>query len=218
MAVLLTDLDGTLTAGSTWRGFRSYYEQHHSRWRYRLFFYRWMPRYLLIKAGLLSDRIAKVDWIEDEITLMRGTAPAAMDQVADWILERQTWPGRRQDVLAEIEERRSAGARVLVVTGAYQPLADAFASKIGGQAIGTPLNYQDGQLVGLGGPVNAYEQKEHNIRALVGDEPILAAYGDSTSDLAMLELAAEPVAVYPNPALAQIAADRGWRIVGQRSQ
>ena len=39
------------------------------------------------------------------------------------------------------------------------------------------------------------------------------AYSDSVSDLPMLRLVGNPVAVNPDAELARIAADRGWRVL-----
>ena len=49
---------------------------------------------------------------------------------------------------------------------------------------------------------------EHEI-----DLPESWAYSDSASDLPMLRLVGNPVAVNPDPELARIAADRGWRVL-----
>ena len=38
-------------------------------------------------------------------------------------------------------------------------------------------------------------------------------YSDSTNDLPLLELVSHPVATNPAPALAKIAAERGWTVL-----
>lgn len=47
----------------------------------------------------------------------------------------------------------------------------------------------------------------------LGDFAGVSVYSDSTNDLPLLELATEPVATNPGPALEAIAAGRGWRIL-----
>ena len=54
MDVIITDLEGTLTTGSSWRGFRRYFKQHYSALAYNLFFIRFLARFPLMKLGLLS--------------------------------------------------------------------------------------------------------------------------------------------------------------------
>ncbi|MEA3349935.1 MAG: hypothetical protein U9Q82_04875 [Chloroflexota bacterium] len=38
MTLVVSDLDGTLTTGSSWRGLRRYFTKHYSAWAYNLFF------------------------------------------------------------------------------------------------------------------------------------------------------------------------------------
>ena len=45
------------------------------------------------------------------------------------------------------------------------------------------------------------------------DARIVAAYGDTLSDLPMMEMSEQPVAVYPDAKLRRVAEERGWRIV-----
>ncbi len=54
MNLILTDLEGTLTTGSSWRGYRTYFKGHYSARKYNLFFARFLPRFPLMKMGLLN--------------------------------------------------------------------------------------------------------------------------------------------------------------------
>ena len=100
-----------------------------------------------------------------------------------------------------------------MVSGAYQPIVEAFARKIDAKAIGTGLRYEDGRLNGIDPPVNSYQHKAEKVRALYPDFHIVAAYGDMLSDLAMLEMSDVPVAVYPEAKLRRVAEKRGWRVM-----
>ncbi len=51
---------------------------------------------------------------------------------------------------------------------------------------------------------------------MLAGRPLIVAYGDTRSDIPMLSLAQEAVAVYPDPQLRQVALDRGWRILEER--
>jgi phosphoserine phosphatase len=46
-----------------------------------------------------------------------------------------------------------------------------------------------------------------------GDFDRVTVYSDSTNDLPLLEWCTHPVATNPGPALAAIAADRGWPVL-----
>jgi len=130
MNVIVTDLEGTLTTGSSWRGFRSYFKQHYSGLSYDLFFSRFMLRFPLMKLGLINRQKTITAWLQAEIGLMRGLPTSEITAMAEWVVFNEMWPKCRQDVLLEIEKKRLSGAQVVVVSGAYQPIVEAFARKI----------------------------------------------------------------------------------------
>lgn len=213
MNVIVTDLEGTLTTGSSWRGFRSYFPQHYSVLSYNLFFTRFLLRFPLMKMGLLNRQKTMTAWLKAEIRLMRGLPASAVNAMAEWVVFNEMWPKCRQDMLLELEKKRLSGAQIVVVSGAYQPIVEAFARKIEAQAIGTQLVYENSRLSGIELPVNSYQHKAEKVRAVFPDSRIVAAYGDTLSDLPMLEMSKQPVAVYPDKKLLRVAVERGWRII-----
>lgn len=100
-----------------------------------------------------------------------------------------------------------------MVSGAYQPIVEAFARKIEARAIGTQLIYEDRRLSELELPVNSYQRKAEKVSALFPSARIEAAYGDTLSDLPMLEMSKQPVAVYPDKKLLRVAEKQGWRVI-----
>jgi len=70
---------------------------------------------------------------------------------------------------------------------------------------GTP-SYRDGKVV------RVHEWLAARGEALEAFERI-TVYSDSVNDLPLLELATDPVATNPTPALAAVAGERGWRIL-----
>lgn len=133
------------------------------------------------------------------------------------MVENALWPARREDVLRELRAHQEAGRQVLLVSGTFQPVLEAFAAKLGAEALGTPLALADGKLTGrLAAPVNVGATKAARLRAALGGAHLVAAYGDTEADRSMLELADAPVAVYPDEALLALAKVRGWRVLGRR--
>ena len=215
MSLVVSDLEGTLTAGASWRGIRAYFQEFRSRWTYDRFLLGWLPRYLLVKVGLLNRKKAMDAWMQGEIKLLHGERRQAIKIMAEWVVVNQMWPKRRERVLARLENHRRKGAQIVIVSGAYQPIVEAFARRIGDvSAIGSKLIYEDGRLSGLAMPINSYQQKAENIRTLCDDAPIIAAYGDTISDLPMLEMSQHPIAVYPDDDLRRVAESKGWYILG----
>jgi phosphoserine phosphatase len=215
MSLIVSDLEGTLTAGASWRGIRAYFQEFRSRWDYDRFLLGWLPRYLLVKVGLLNRKKAMDAWMKGEIKLLHGERRQAINMMAEWVVVNHMWPQRRMDILSRLENHRRKGDHIAIVSGAYQPIVEAFARRIGEvSAIGSKLVYEDGRLSGLALPINSYHQKAENVRSLCGDEPVLAAYGDTISDLPMLEMSENPMATYPDDDLRRVAESKGWYIVG----
>jgi len=213
MHIIVTDLDGTLTTGSSWQGFRNYFKKTYSALAYNMFFIRFLPHFPLMKLGLLDQKNTMTAWLQGEIGLMRGLPMSEVNAMAEWVVFNELWPKGRVDVLRELEKKRLAGAQIVLVSGAYQPMAEAFARKIKAKAIGTQLRYEDGKLQGIELPVNSYQRKSEKVRATYPDAHIVAAYGDTLSDLPMMEISDTPVAVYPDAKLLRVAKERGWRVM-----
>ena len=213
MSIVVSDIEGTLTTGSSWKALQRYYLTYLNPWAYRFFILRWLPRYPLVKAGILDREKAMTEWMRREINLLKGFSPDEFNEVAEWIVENEMWSQRRAYMVKELEKFNGSGTKIVLVSSAYQPLVELFADHIDADAIGSSLIYQENKITGVVRPVNAYQQKADNILALYKNEKITAAYGDTMSDLPMMEISEEPVAVTPSPELRKIAEQRGWRII-----
>ncbi len=136
--------------------------------------------------------------------------------MADWVFEQELWPGRREDVLDELQAAREDGARIVVASGTYTPIASRFAARLGAEAIGTDLAYDaDGRATGgFAGAMGTGDEKVARLATVVAGATIDTAYGDTAADIPMLALATTAVAVYPDAALERAARERGWRILG----
>jgi phosphoserine phosphatase len=213
MNYILSDIEGTLTTGSSWKAIRTYYKSNINPVKYNRFFLRWIPRYLLVTLGLASRRQAMFDWMADEVRLFQGMALERFREMADWVVEVEMWPKRRREILSEINQAQVQGIKVMVVSSAYQPIVNAFAKKLGAIPFGTPLALVEGCIKGIQNPVNAYEFKAERIQSQLGKSNIITAYGDTSSDISMMSLSRYPVAVYPDDELWKVAKARGWRII-----
>lgn len=213
MEIAISDVEGTLTTGSSWRALQRYFKGHNNPWIYHRFFLGWVPRYLLVKLGVSSRRKAMDRWMQEEVRLFRGYRCSEFDQMAEWVVEHEMWPQRRKSVIAELEAYRQEGVKIILSSSAYQPIVEAFGRKIGADVIGSSLVYEQGRVSGVKLPINAYEEKAAGIERHYKGAYVLAAYGDTSSDIPMMALSQAPVAVFPNPRLRQEAVDRGWRIL-----
>lgn len=214
---IATDLEGTLTTGETWRCVRDFLRSHGRGAAFTRFFYLHLPGVLLSRLGLINSQRYRERWFEDVMKLLAGMSREQVDVLTAFIVD-ELWRARREDVLTELAMHRSSGARLIVTSGTYQFVAEAFAVRIGAEAIGTALEFgPDGKATGrLIGATNAGPVKAARLRDALGGEPLAAAYGDTEGDIPMLDMAQSPVAVYPDRRLGEHAARRGWRVLGAR--
>jgi len=218
MSIVVSDIEGTLTNGSSWKALQRYYMTYLNPWTYRFFILRWLPRYPLVKAGILNREKAVREWMNREIKLLEGFSPDEFNNIANWIVDNEMWSQRREYLVKELEEYKVSGIKIVLVSSAYQPLVDQFANRIGADSIGSSLIYRENKLSGVVTPINAYQQKADNILTRYQNEKIVAAYGDTISDLPMMELSENPIAVTPSPELRKIAEHRNWRIIEDQGQ
>lgn len=122
-------------------------------------------------------------------------------------------------MIAEAYAHQDAGREVYIVTAASHEMAEMLAHVLaldGG--IGTRSRVRDGVYTGEPeGPFTYRDGKAEAIRAVASRRGIdlgaSYAYSDSESDLPMLGLVDNPIAVNPDAALERIARERGWRIM-----
>lgn len=125
-------------------------------------------------------------------------------------------PNAFPEGMRRIREHKAAGHTVVILTGALDftiapmaPLADVMAT--------ARLRQEDGRYTGeLEEVPYAGDARASYLRRLAkergSDLPASYAYGDSISDLPMLESVGNPVAVNPDPRLRRIARDRRWAV------
>lgn len=209
---IVSDLEGTLTTGSTWRAMRAYLKLYREGKGLSRFVLKWMPRFLLVKLGLFSHYRARVEWMDDEIAMLTNPAPEELDRLGEWIVENVMWPNRRPEILDELAAHHRDGARLVIASGTYLPVAQAFARRIDAEAVGTNLAIIDGAPKIIGEHCTG-EGKLRKAQELLHGERIDLAYGDTLADLLLLEAATTAVAIHPDTELLKIASARGWRVV-----
>jgi phosphoserine phosphatase len=219
--IIVSDMDGTLSTAETWRGVHAWILANHPTPAARRFLPLRLPMVALVRLGLRDREAFRARWQHDHARLLRGVPAAGLDEMGEWIVESSLWPARRQiavDALAEAarEARRlDPATEVILASGAYEPIARAFARRVGADvALGTPLEIRDGVATGgLGNAVQSGAQKAAAVRAIAAAGEVLVAFGDTAADVPLLELARRPVAVAPDPPLRREARRRGWEIL-----
>lgn len=211
--VVAFDVEGTLSTGAVWRGLGRYLATHGRAIGYRVFFLRRLPSAYLARFGVVAEQPFRERWLIDLASFFRGSTAAELSRVGEWIVQHELWPARRASVLAELAGHIAEGRRVALMSAMYQPVVDALARLIGAEAYGTSVQMRDDTATGELGTVNAGMEKTRRLREVLGADVLVAAYGDTFADLAMLEASASPVVVAPDRSLLRIALAREWRII-----
>jgi HAD superfamily hydrolase (TIGR01490 family) len=125
-------------------------------------------------------------------------------------------PRAFSDGLRRVREHRAAGHKVVFLTGALD-FTVAPLSELADVVASAKLRSEDGRYTGeLEEVPYAGDARASFLRRLArqmgADLSASYAYGDSLSDLPMLETVGHPVAVNPDPRLRRIARDRRWAI------
>jgi HAD superfamily phosphoserine phosphatase-like hydrolase len=219
--LIATDMDGTLTTAETWRAVLAWIAIHRPSAAARRFVAVRLPLVALAKAGVYDREAFRARWLLDLARLLRGLTEEQLAAMAEWIVEQHLWPARRTAgveavaAAASVASGSSHPALVVLATGAYQPIAAAFARRIGAElALGTALEMRDGVATGrLAVQVQSGEQKAAAVVAHAAGAEVVAAFGDTGADIPLLTLARRAVAVAPDAALRRAAVTRGWEIL-----
>jgi HAD superfamily hydrolase (TIGR01490 family) len=123
-------------------------------------------------------------------------------------------------MMDEVHLHQDAGRPAFIVSAASNPLVELLAEVLGFEGgIGTRYEVAaDGTLTGdIEGPFIYGEGKVEAMQRFAEEHEIDIAqswaYSDSASDLPMLRAVGNPVAVNPDPELAEVAQREGWRIM-----
>jgi phosphoserine phosphatase len=212
--IVVSDLMGTLTAGSPVLGLVDWVRHNQSKWQANLYMAGMLPSYFLAKSKLIDWQKWGQGLMVDSLALIKDATPEKFNQVAEWVVVNDLWKKRHEDVIGRLEWHAEKGAQVYIASSVYQPAVEAFAKRIGVQAIGTPVEFVDGK-VRTATELVASEKKIEKVLSRLGVERVDFAYGDSALDIPLLEHAYHPVAVYPEDKLRAVAQERGWEIIGE---
>jgi HAD superfamily hydrolase (TIGR01490 family) len=188
----------------------------------------------LVRQGLIRRRVLARHAVAGAAFERHGLDDASIDRVQARLLT--VLAGRDCGPLRSVAEKvgRDLAARAflsgrwllerhrdnrdfcVILTAAPQELADAVGTALGAhRAIGTRLETHEGRFTGAIAGVRCHGPgKLDRLREEVGhvDWTRTTAYGDSASDLPVLERAAFPVTVNPDRRLHAVAAERGWPV------
>jgi HAD superfamily hydrolase (TIGR01490 family) len=221
LKIALFDFDGTLVSAQFGRGLLKYSAENGRKDAVRLYYASLVPDLLLSKVAPAAEErfkrqiIARLPW------LIRGKDLDSVDAAFAWVAHEYLLPSVRPQVLARLEDHLAEGYQVVIVSGIFERCLELIAAELGADGwVGTKLAFRNDRCTGrLDSPVVKGTEKVQRVREFINaqgwgvDWAVSFAYGDSFSDQGMLELAGNPVAVHPEPALRTLAVERGWQIL-----
>lgn len=218
MNLILFDLDGTLLPIDSDHAFGDFLvrigwadAEEHGRRNDEFF------------AAYQAGRLDMDDYIGFATAAWRDRADDEIAAMSARYMDEVIGPQIRDPARALVERHRAAGDTLVVVTATNdfitRPIAAAFgvdhliatdlerdpSGRVTGRVRGVPA-LREGKITRVREWLAARRQA-------LDDFDSVTFYSDSTNDLPLLEQVTHPVATNPGPALAQIAAQRGWPIL-----
>ena len=213
-AAAFFDLDKTLMAGSSGMQFARIASKQGIVGKRQLT--SWGFEHLRYRLrGTTDARTAEVLKVARE--LIRGVPAKAIDRMGPEVMA-AILPRVFPQMLAEVYAHQDAGRETFIVSAAGNGVVETLADVLGMTGgIGTRYEIDEednytGRLEGpfVYGPGKVEAMEEFAARHGI-DLAQSYAYSDSLSDLPMLRAVGNPVAVNPDPPLAEIARAEGWQ-------
>lgn len=213
--LIASDLNGTLTVGSPVLAVARWVKKNQPESYPTGFILGIFFSYLQVKLGF-----RKIDtWGEFNmrrvLKLVAGPTQEILDQIMESVVEDELWPKKREEAVKLLKEYYQDGARIIIISAAYEPAVQKFANRIGLEntsGVGTPIAITDDALE-LDQKLTSRDVKLERLRAVIGDQQIDVALGDTFADIPLLENAVEAIAVSPDKSLRKTALERGWTII-----
>lgn len=219
MKVAIFDFDGTLYTKETFKLLMEQLKKHPTHKQYYRKFYRSiLPLYIRYKLKILPESVMKERSMH---IYLKALDRLTITELQEFFKSMHTvmMPDFNEQVINRLAKHQRDGYFVLLVSGAYTPFLKAVTSHLTfDRIIGTdiPLN---GEKLAMDQPLLHIQgiRKNERIYQALHEDTIdwnnSFAYGDSISDLPVLEQVGHPVAVRPDEKLTAIAKQRKWEIL-----
>ncbi|MFS0737721.1 HAD-IB family phosphatase [Sphingomonas sp. 1P06PA] len=217
--IAIYDMDKTITVHPTYARFLAHAARALAPWRLALAPLSVGPGLAYLAKAIDRGRLKEIN---QRLLLGRHLDPAELAGVVTDFARTTLATNIRPGALARIADERAAGYRMVLATASYRLYAEAI-----GRAAGFDDVIATASLAGLDGRLrpkidgeNCYgPAKLRMVQAWLEAQGIARSdahirfYSDHVSDAPVLEWADEGYAVHPSPALAALAATKGWPVM-----
>lgn len=219
MRVAVFDFDGTLYAKETYQILMNHLKEHplyHGR--FSRFYRTILPPYLANKLKFYPKHKMRERSMQIYLDALHGFSVDEMDTYFGEVADKMRIDFN-PDVVSQVKKHAEDGVHIMLVSGAYTPLLHVVTQ-------GLPFHTIIGTNIPIHNQVLNTKEPIHHVQGLIKNEQIKAAlankkidwansfaYADSFSDLSVLDLVGNPVAVQPEQRLETVAKERGWAII-----
>jgi HAD superfamily hydrolase (TIGR01490 family) len=217
------DLDGTLSHGHIWEGFRKYYANYEKRKMLSIsvFLLIHMALWVLAKCKLVGKEKCWLKWTEDLNGIFKGLSGEEVQGMSQWVVDEYILKLSRSDVVNILDQHKQRGHIVMIVSATFSEFLEIVGQRLGvPNVIGTKLELIDGKYTGkVIKPLCFGEGKAELLKEFINQNGVEIdlsssfAYADCIFDAPLLKLVGNPVATYPDKDLRQLAEHNGWRIL-----
>jgi HAD superfamily hydrolase (TIGR01490 family) len=219
MRVAIFDFDGTLYKNETFPVLMKHLKSHplYSS-RYKRFIRTILPPYIGYKLKVYPENKMRERSMQIYLSSFYGLSTEEVygffSELADKMKE-----DFNPKVVEQLNYHAANDDRIMIVSGAFTPLLERATSKYTvDKIIGTEVPFADNKFDSSASIYHIQgsrkkEQIEQALQDMNIDWDNSYAYADSLSDLPVLEMVGNPVAVQPDPRLKAAAEGRDWKII-----
>lgn len=219
MRVAIFDFDGTLYSKETFQLMMNHLKNHpvHNR-RYRKFYRAIMPPYIGHKLKIYPEAKMRERSVQAYLAALETFSKQELEEYFGEIASLMH-DDFNQEVIERLKQHVLNEDYCMLVSGAFTPLLHAVTKELPiEKIIGTEVPYEANILAHKTPVIHIQGSlKTEKILEALGDQAIdwknSYAYGDSLSDVPVLELVGNPVAVRPEARLHTLATERNWEII-----
>lgn len=219
MRVAIFDFDGTLYKKETFPVLMRHLKHHplyHTR--YKRFFRKILPPYIGHKLKLYPEHKMREHSMQTYLSSLNNLSRKEVYLFFGELAEKMK-DDYNPDVVKELNDHVQKSDTIMVVSGAFTPLLEEATKQLSiDKIIGTEVPFSKGKY-DSSTPIYHIQgtRKKEKIRAYLEDAGVdwenSYAYADSYSDLPVLELVGNPVAVQPDARLKDLAEERNWHTI-----
>ncbi|WP_017379817.1 HAD family hydrolase [Paenisporosarcina sp. TG-14] len=219
MRVAIFDFDGTLYPQETYKLMMNYLKQHpiHSS-KYQPFYRALMKPYLAYKMKIYPENKMKAKSMQLYLDALKGLHQQEIETYFE-DMSKEMRNELNLSVVDRLQKHLIEGDHVLLVSGAFTPMLNEVTRDFAiHNVIGTEIPMSNGKIDTNKALYHIQGERKNEMieKALQGldiDWKNSSAYGDSISDITVLELVGNPVAVRPESRLRAVAEKRKWEIL-----